>query len=82
MVDPVKAVAPTGASPVAATATPDAPVQLAAAGVLPQPLGLAETQSDRDRRTATYVVAVAALLVALLGGGAVVLRDHRRRARI
>ncbi|WP_371481473.1 type VII secretion-associated serine protease mycosin [Kitasatospora sp. NBC_00315] len=82
VVDPVKAVAPTGASPVAATATPDAPVQLAAAGVLPQPLGLAETQSDRDRRTATYVVAVAALLVALLGGGAVVLRDHRRRARI
>ena len=77
--DPLKAVT-TKAAP-AETAVPDPPVKLAIAGIVPQPLGLAETQTDRDRRTATYVLGIAGLLVALLGGGATVLRDHRRRSR-
>ena len=82
VVDPLKAVAPTVASPAPSVAVTDRPQPLAASGIVPQPLGLAETQSDRDRRTATFVLAIGALLVALLGGGAVVLRDHRRRAGI
>nr|WP_308271233.1 type VII secretion-associated serine protease mycosin [Kitasatospora sp. SUK 42] len=78
VVDPVRAV--TKAPDVApAEARPDAPVQLAAAPIVPRPVGLGETQADRDGRTATYVVGVGALLVALLIGGGVVLRDRRRR---
>ncbi len=79
VVDPVKAV--TKAPEVApATAVPDAPVQLASAPIVPQPVGLGETQADRDGRTATYVLGVGVLLVALLIGGGVVLRDHRRKS--
>ncbi|MFH8386287.1 type VII secretion-associated serine protease mycosin [Kitasatospora sp. NPDC018058] len=79
VVDPVKAV--TKAPDVAPSApVPDAPVQLAAAPIVPRPVGLGETQADRDGRTATYVVAVGALLVALLIGGGVVLRDQRRKS--
>ncbi|GAA1256152.1 type VII secretion-associated serine protease mycosin [Kitasatospora nipponensis] len=77
VVDPVKAV--TDTAPPADAAVPDSPVQLAGAPIRPQPLGLGETQADRDRRTATYVLASAALAVALIFGATVVLRDHRRR---
>ncbi|MFJ7279616.1 type VII secretion-associated serine protease mycosin [Kitasatospora sp. NPDC098663] len=79
VVDPVRAVtkAPESAP---FTATPDAPVQLAAAPIVPRPVGLGETQADRDGRTATYVLGIGALLVALLIGGGVVLRDLRRRS--
>ncbi|MER7771917.1 S8 family serine peptidase [Kitasatospora sp. NPDC096140] len=79
VVDPVKAV--TKAPDVAPmAATPDAPVQLASVPIVPRPVGLGETQADRDGRTATYVLGVGALLVALLVGGGVVLRDHRRKS--
>ncbi|MEV0535281.1 type VII secretion-associated serine protease mycosin [Kitasatospora sp. NPDC050463] len=78
VVDPVKAVTKAPEDP-PVEASPDKPVQLAAAPIVPQPLGLGETQADRDGRTATYVLGVGALLVALLIGGGVVLRDHRRR---
>ncbi|MFE4973751.1 type VII secretion-associated serine protease mycosin [Kitasatospora sp. NPDC056651] len=79
VVDPVKAVTKAPAdAPFAAT--PDAPVQLAAAPIVPRPVGLGETQADRDGRTATYVLGIGALLVALLIGGGVVLRDHRRKS--
>ncbi|MFJ9522771.1 type VII secretion-associated serine protease mycosin [Kitasatospora sp. NPDC101801] len=80
VVDPVKAVtsdAPpsTGLEPVE-----DAPLNLAGTAKLEaQPLGLAETQQDRDARTATYTLGVGGLLVGGLAGGAVVLRDRRRR---
>ncbi|MFI9332910.1 type VII secretion-associated serine protease mycosin [Kitasatospora sp. NPDC052868] len=78
VVDPLKAVTK---APDAAPVAPkdDPPVELAAAPIIPQPLGLGETQADRDGRTATYVLGVGALLVALLVGGGIVLRDHRRR---
>ncbi|MFC8452730.1 type VII secretion-associated serine protease mycosin [Kitasatospora sp. NPDC057223] len=78
--DPLKAV--TSKAVPAETALPDPPVKLAIAGIVPQPVGLAESQTDRDRRTATYILGIAGLLVALLGGGATVLRDHRRRSRV
>lgn len=77
VVDPVKAVDDT--DPPADTPTPDPAVKLAGVPILPQPLGLGETQAERDRRTATYVLGATALAVALLFGGSVVLRDHRRR---
>ncbi|AUY54470.1 type VII secretion-associated serine protease mycosin [Streptomyces sp. CB01881] len=78
VVDPVKAVtkAPDSAPE---TAQEDPPVELASAPIVPQPVGLGETQADRDGRTATYVLGIGALLVALLVGGGTVLRDHRRR---
>ncbi|MFJ3220764.1 type VII secretion-associated serine protease mycosin [Kitasatospora sp. NPDC086801] len=79
VVDPVRAVAKAPES-APFTATPDAPVQLAAAPIVPRPVGLGETQADRDGRTATYVLGIGALLVSLLIGGGVVLRDHRRRS--
>ncbi|MFJ5122795.1 MULTISPECIES: type VII secretion-associated serine protease mycosin [unclassified Kitasatospora] len=77
VVDPLKAV--TKAPEVAPEkASEDTPVELAAAPIVPRPVGLGETQADRDGRTATYVLAVGGLLVALLIGGGVVLRDRRR----
>ncbi|WP_224277455.1 type VII secretion-associated serine protease mycosin [Streptomyces sp. LS1784] len=79
VVDPVKAVTKAPAEAPWAP-VPDAPVQLAAAPIVPRPVGLGETQADRDGRTATYVLGIGALLVALLIGGGVVLRDHRRRS--
>ncbi|MGW4895755.1 type VII secretion-associated serine protease mycosin [Kitasatospora sp. NPDC004240] len=81
VVDPLKAVTNAPAAP-PLDAVPDAPVALAAAPIVPRPLGLGETQADRDRRTATYVLGIAGLLVALLVGGTVVLRDHRRRPMV
>ncbi len=77
VVDPVKAVQWTD-SPIE-QAKPDQPIKLDSAPIVAQPLGLAETQADRDRRTAMYVMASGALLVAGLAGGAVVMRDRRRR---
>ncbi|WP_327677000.1 type VII secretion-associated serine protease mycosin [Kitasatospora sp. NBC_00458] len=78
VVDPVKAVATAPVSP-PDHPVEDPPVRLAAAPIVPRPVGLGETQADRDGRTATYVLGVGALLTALLIGGGVVLRDHRRR---
>ncbi|MFE2107682.1 type VII secretion-associated serine protease mycosin [Kitasatospora sp. NPDC059463] len=78
VVDPVKAVTTAPAAP-ADRPVEDPPVELASASIVPRPLGLGETQADRDGRTATYVLGIGALLVALLIGGGVVLRDHRRR---
>ncbi|MEU1289555.1 type VII secretion-associated serine protease mycosin [Kitasatospora sp. NPDC005856] len=79
VVDPVKAVTKAPAdAPLAPV--PDAPVQLAAAPIVPRPVGLGETQAARDGRTATYVLGVGALVVALLVGGGTVLRDHRRKS--
>lgn len=58
---------------------PDAAVKLDTEPIIPQPLGLAETQADRDRRTGTYVLGLGGLLVAGLAGGSIVVRDYRRR---
>ncbi|MEU7428532.1 type VII secretion-associated serine protease mycosin [Streptomyces sp. NPDC040750] len=47
----------------------------------PARLTLGETPQERMARIATYVTVGAAVLVAALGGGAVALRDARRRRR-
>ncbi|MFD9128698.1 type VII secretion-associated serine protease mycosin [Kitasatospora sp. NPDC059571] len=77
VVDPVKAVqGPDDQDP---EVHADAPLKLDKVPIVAQPLGLAETQSDRDRRTGTYVLGAGGLAVAALAGGSVVLRDYRRR---
>nr|WP_229758847.1 type VII secretion-associated serine protease mycosin [Peterkaempfera bronchialis] len=77
VVDPVKAV--TSDAPPATAPAPDPQTALASGSLVAQPLTLGETQADRDRRTATYVLGAGLLGVVLIGGGSVVLRDHRRR---
>ncbi|MER8187985.1 type VII secretion-associated serine protease mycosin [Kitasatospora sp. NPDC094015] len=79
VVDPVKAVQ--GGAQQDPVPHEDAAVKLDSAPIVAQPLGLAETQADRDRRTGTFVLASGALVVAGLAGGSVVLRDFRRRQR-
>lgn len=76
VVDPVKAVQSNSEPSDSPSANPS--VQLDSAGIVAQPLGLAETQADRDSRTALFVLGAGGLVVAGLGGGAVVLRDRRR----
>ncbi|MER5640932.1 type VII secretion-associated serine protease mycosin [Kitasatospora sp. NPDC002227] len=78
VVDPVKAVQ-SNAEP-EDEPKPEAAVQLDSARIVAQPLGLAETQQDRDSRTALYVLGGGLLTVAGLGGASVVMRD-RRKAR-
>ena len=80
VVDPVKAVQSDGEQDEEAHEDPK--VALDRVPVVAQPLGLAETQADRDRRTGTFVLCGGVLLVAALGGGAVVLRDSRRRREV
>lgn len=45
------------------------------------PFSLAETPEERDRRYAVYGLSVGAVLVVLISGTGVVLRDLRRRRR-
>ncbi|WP_170304869.1 type VII secretion-associated serine protease mycosin [Kitasatospora viridis] len=80
VVDPLKAVTDTSAPADAPAADPA--VRLDNTQIIPQPLGLGETQADRDRRTATYVLGTAVVAVAALFGGTVVLRDLRRRRAV
>ncbi|MEU9133086.1 type VII secretion-associated serine protease mycosin [Kitasatospora sp. NPDC048540] len=77
VVDPVKAVQ--GGKDQDPAPHPDAKVRLDTVPIVAQPLGLAETQADRDQRTGTFVLAAGALIVAALAGGSVVMRDYRRR---
>ncbi|MEW2545729.1 type VII secretion-associated serine protease mycosin [Streptomyces sp. NPDC047002] len=77
VVDPVAAVSgdnPPLQSPSPDPGPPKAPAPQAA------PLTLGESPQERTRRYATYTVGVAAVLVAVVGGTAVVLRDSRRKA--
>ncbi|WP_354640489.1 type VII secretion-associated serine protease mycosin [Kitasatospora camelliae] len=80
VVDPVKALT-VGGEVQAPTASANPTVKLDAAPIQAQPLGLAETQEDRNRRTGTLVLGGGVLAVAALAGGSVVLRDYRRRGR-
>ncbi|BAJ31099.1 putative peptidase S08 family protein [Kitasatospora setae KM-6054] len=82
VVDPVKAVQYTTVPGPSESPHPDAPTKLDALPLVAQPLGLEETQADRDRRTGTFVLGIGALVVAGLAGGAIVTRDmNRRRGR-
>ncbi|WP_052852105.1 type VII secretion-associated serine protease mycosin [Streptomyces avicenniae] len=77
VVDPVRALAPTTATP-APEPTPDTGGPAAPVPDVP-PLDLSETHAERVERRATYAVLAAAALAAALAGAALVLRDRRRR---
>ncbi|PBC79777.1 type VII secretion-associated serine protease mycosin [Streptomyces sp. TLI_235] len=79
IVDPVKAVQSDSGDQQDSVPHEDPKVAIDRVPVVAQPLGLAETQADRDRRTGTFVLGGGVLAVAALAGGSVVLRDHRRR---
>ncbi|WP_285740766.1 type VII secretion-associated serine protease mycosin [Kitasatospora phosalacinea] len=79
VVDPVKAVEYTTVPGPSESPHPDASTKLDAYPLVAQPLGLEETQADRDRRTGTFVLGVGGLVVAGLAGGAIVARDMNRR---
>lgn len=78
VVDPVKALAdvPPGTPPSTPTADPVPPKPPA-----PEParLALSETPQERSERLATYALGIGGVLVAVVAGTAVVIRDSRRR---
>ncbi|MEY9969187.1 membrane-anchored mycosin MYCP [Streptacidiphilus sp. MAP12-16] len=77
VVDPVAALSDTSAPEMAAV--PTVRTAGSAAPIQPRPLGLGETQADRDQRTATYALGLGLLAVMVISGVAVVIRDSRRR---
>ncbi|MEE4490185.1 type VII secretion-associated serine protease mycosin [Streptomyces sp. BE230] len=77
VVDPVRALND-DAHPVNAP-TPDRAVSDGPVGPEPIALQLGETRQERFERIAVYVVATTGLLVAVIAGAAIVLRDRRRR---
>ncbi|MFE7552766.1 type VII secretion-associated serine protease mycosin [Streptomyces gardneri] len=78
VVDPVSALAdaPPGTPP--ATPTPD-PVPPKPPAPEPARLALSETPQERSERLATYALGIGGVLVAVVAGTAVVIRDSRRR---
>ncbi|MFF8838900.1 type VII secretion-associated serine protease mycosin [Streptomyces sp. NPDC015130] len=78
VVDPVKALAdaPPGTPP--STPTPD-PVPPKPPAPEPARLALSETPQERSERLATYALGIGGVLVAVVAGTAVVIRDSRRR---
>lgn len=77
VVDPVRALND-DEHPVSAP-TPDHAVSDGPVGPAPIALQLGETRQERTERISTYVLVATALLIAVIAGGAVVLRDRRRR---
>ncbi|MFC1444316.1 type VII secretion-associated serine protease mycosin [Streptacidiphilus sp. N1-10] len=77
VVDPVAALSDD--SPPESAAVPTVRSRTSAAPLQPMPMALGETQADRDRRTAAYVLGVGLLVVLLITGTAVVVRDMQRR---
>ncbi|MFJ9578023.1 type VII secretion-associated serine protease mycosin [Streptomyces sp. NPDC101191] len=80
VVDPVRALAD-GPVPPLTGPTPDPGPPKAPA---PEPAHMAssETPQERDERLATYALGIGAVLVAVVAGAAVVIRDSRRRRRV
>ncbi|MFJ9807197.1 type VII secretion-associated serine protease mycosin [Streptomyces sp. NPDC101158] len=80
VVDPVRALAD-GQVPPLTGPTPDPGPPKAPA---PEPAHMAssETPQERDERLATYALGIGAVLVAVVAGTAVVIRDGRRRRRM
>ncbi|WP_329455330.1 type VII secretion-associated serine protease mycosin [Streptomyces sp. NBC_01497] len=77
VVDPVAAVSGDGAPVESPRPDPGPPKPPA-----PQParLTLSETPEERGRRYATYTLGIGVVLVAVVGGTAVILRDSRKKA--
>ncbi|MGV9528638.1 type VII secretion-associated serine protease mycosin [Streptomyces cellulosae] len=78
VIDPVRAVQESDIADPPSSPTPDPGVPQAKAPDV-APFSLAETPAERDERHATYALGITAVLVAVVTGTAVVLRDLRRR---
>ncbi|KES03378.1 peptidase S8 [Streptomyces toyocaensis] len=78
VVDPVRAVQESGLADPPSTPTPDPGVTRVQAPDV-APFSLAETPAERSERLAIRVLGVTAVLVTVIAGTAVVLRDLRRR---
>ncbi|MGG8406479.1 type VII secretion-associated serine protease mycosin [Streptomyces sp. 12297] len=76
VVDPVRALTEDRAPRESPEPDPGPPP---AAAPEPAALAVGETPQERDERYATYALGIAAVLVAVISGTAVVLRDRRRR---
>lgn len=77
VVDPVAAL--TDNAPAESVAVPAPPTARTSAPIAPRPLGLGETQSDRDQRTSLYALGAGLLAVVVITGTSIVFRDLRRR---
>jgi membrane-anchored mycosin MYCP len=77
VVDPVRAVTD-GSGPVDSP-TPDQGLAKSGSRVVPAALTLGESRQAHDRRVATYVLGTGLMLVVVVAGGAVAVRDLRRR---
>ncbi|MFI8190296.1 type VII secretion-associated serine protease mycosin [Streptomyces sp. NPDC085946] len=80
VVDPVRAVQDSDLADPPSSPTPDPGVTRAKAPDV-APFSLAETPAERDERYATYALGITAVLVTVIAGTAVVVRDLRRRLR-
>ncbi|MFI6208723.1 type VII secretion-associated serine protease mycosin [Streptomyces sp. NPDC051041] len=80
VVDPVRAVQESDLADPPSSPTPDPGVAKAQAPDV-APFSLDETPAERDERYATYALGITAVLVTIIAGTAVVVRDLRRRVR-
>ncbi|MFE0329598.1 type VII secretion-associated serine protease mycosin [Streptomyces sp. NPDC058960] len=77
VVDPVAALSDDstpGSSP-----TPDPPVKAGSGGVIPMAVTMGESEAERQRRIAVYVLGVGLLLVGVTAGSGVAVRDWRSK---
>ncbi|MFG2839225.1 type VII secretion-associated serine protease mycosin [Streptomyces zaomyceticus] len=80
VVDPVRALSDAPGTP-PSTPTPD-PGPPKAPAPEPARLALSETPQERSERLATYTLGIGVVLVAVVAGVAVVIRDSRRRGEV
>jgi type VII secretion-associated serine protease mycosin len=77
VVDPVRAV--NDDSPPEPAATPDKGLTRSSSHVVPAAVTFGESRQAHDRRIATYVLGAGLLMVVVVSGGSIALRDVRRR---
>ncbi|WP_307622748.1 type VII secretion-associated serine protease mycosin [Streptomyces sp. V3I7] len=75
VVDPVAAL--TGNATPGTSPKPDPPVSAGSAGVVPMAVTMGESEADRERRVAVYVLGVGLVLALVITGSGFVLRDWR-----
>ncbi|MGP2441851.1 type VII secretion-associated serine protease mycosin [Streptomyces sp. JW3] len=77
VIDPVAALS--DQSTPATTPTPDPPVEAGSDGVVPMAVTMGESETERERRTAIYVLGIGVTLALVVAGGGVAVRDWRSR---
>ncbi|GAA2511648.1 type VII secretion-associated serine protease mycosin [Streptomyces longisporus] len=77
VIDPVAAL--TDNSKPASSPTPDPAVKAGSGGVVPMAVTMGESEAERERRTAIYVVGAGLAAVLVIAGSGVAVRDWRSR---